>query len=115
MSRVCREALERWQPALRKFRSNLRQAGKELLDELAVRASARICVECSGPIRWWETGHSLAESSWMHQTCWDGRQFFRQFIAHGIADEGRDVVEKNGGTNLTADSVAATNGGQRSH
>lgn len=82
---VCKDALGRWRPALQEVRSELRAAGKVLLNELAIRASARICEECSGPLRWWGTGLSLPESRWMHQTCWDGRQFFRQYIAFQVA------------------------------
>ena len=44
------------------------------------RATVRLCEDCHSQIRSWEGRVWVTEFNCIHRSCWEGRQFFREYI-----------------------------------
>jgi len=58
----------------------LQQTSKQLRTSLSYRAAVRICAECSGTIRPWDSRVLVAEHTSIHRRCWENRQLFVEFV-----------------------------------
>ncbi len=58
----------------------LQHTWQRLRMSLSYRASVRICGECSGPIRPWDSRVLVTEYAFIHRRCWENRTFFVDFL-----------------------------------
>ncbi len=65
---------------LNDFFDKLQQTSKQLRTGFSYRAAVRICAECSGTIRPWDSRVLVTEYTSTHRRCWENRQFFVEFM-----------------------------------
>jgi len=65
---------------LNDFFDRLQQTSKQLCTSLSYRAAVRICGECSGTIRPWDSRVVVNEYTSIHRRCRESRQFFIELV-----------------------------------
>jgi hypothetical protein len=58
----------------------VQRTSKQLRTSLSYRAAVRICGECSGTIRPWDSRVLVNEYTSIHRRCGESRQFFIEFV-----------------------------------
>jgi len=69
-----------WLPKLNVSLEKLQQPLKRWRMRLSDCAAVRICEGCSRPIRPWDRRVLMTEHSYIHQSCWEGGEFFRELV-----------------------------------
>jgi hypothetical protein len=70
------DRLPRLNGSLEKLQRPLKRWRMRLIDCAAVRK----CEGCSRPIRPWDCWVPMTEDTYIHQSCWEGGEFFREFL-----------------------------------
>jgi len=71
---------ENWLLRLNGLTDKLQHTSKRLRMSLSYRAAVRICGECSGTIRPWDSRVLVTEHTSIHRRCWENRQLFVEFV-----------------------------------
>jgi hypothetical protein len=58
----------------------VKRTSNQLRRRFVERAAAGMCDECSRIIRPWDSRVSVTEHTSVHRSCWEGRQFFIEFV-----------------------------------
>jgi hypothetical protein len=69
-----------WAPRLNGPLEKLQQPLKRWRMRLIDCAAVRICEGCSRPIRPWDRRVLITEHGCIHQSCWEGGEFFRELV-----------------------------------